>query len=233
MSKNVLCVIPARGGSKSIRKKNIRELNGKPLIYYTISEALKAFDKKNLVISTDDDEIAKISMDYGCNIYFKRPKKLATDKAQSYEVILHSLKFMEKLFDKKYHSIMMLQPTSPFRTFKHINKSLQMIKSKHIDSVVSVVNVDGYHPYRMKVIKKNYLYNYYEQGFEDMRPRQILPKIFIRNGAIYLNKRDVIVHQKQLVGKKVMPLIMKPKESVNIDSIIDFYVAESLLKKRG
>ena len=77
------------------------------------------------------------------------------------------------------------------------------------------------------------MYNYYEQGFEDMRPRQILPKIFIRNGAIYLNKRDVIVHQKQLVGKKVMPLIMKPKESVNIDSIIDFYVAESLLKKRG
>lgn len=227
---NVLCVIPARGGSKSIIKKNIAKLNGMPLIAYTILEAQKVFPKKNIVISTDDKEIASVSKKYGCDIYFKRPKKLASDNAKSYEVILHSLNFMENLNNKLYDKILMLQPTSPLRKSSHIIKSLKIINERNVDSVVSIVNVNGYHPYRMKIIKNNFLKNYIDQGFEDMRPRQLLPNIFIRNGAIYLNKRKVIINEKQLVGKKVKPLIMKDFESINIDSVNDLYLAESILK---
>ena len=227
---NVLCVIPARGGSKSIKKKNIAKLNGKPLIAYTILEAQKVFPKENIVVSTDDKEIASVSKKYGCDIFFKRPKKLASDNAKSYEVILHSLNFMENLNNKLYDKILMLQPTSPLRKSSHIIKSLKIINERNVDSVVSIVNVNGYHPYRMKIIKNNFLKNYIDQGFEDMRPRQLLPNIFIRNGAIYLNKRKVIINEKQLVGKKVKPLIMKDFESINIDSVNDLYLAESILK---
>lgn len=227
---NVLCVIPARGGSKSIIKKNIAKLNGKPLIAYTILEAQKVFPKENIVVSTDDKEIASVSKKYGCDIFFKRPKKLASDNAKSYEVILHSLNFMENLNNKLYDKIIMLQPTSPLRKSSHIIKSLKIINERNVDSVVSIVNVNGYHPYRMKIIKNNFLKNYIDQGFEDMRPRQLLPNIFIRNGAIYLNKRKVIINEKQLVGKKVKPLIMKDFESINIDSVNDLYLAESILK---
>ena len=138
---------------------------------------------------------------------------------------------MEKFYNTKYDAIMMLQPTSPLRKASHIKEALKIFNSNNVDSVISVVDVEGYHPYRMKKIKNNYLYNYIDQGFEDMSPRQSLSKIFIRNGAIYLNKRAVIMEIKQLVGKTVKPLIMNPKESVNIDSIIDFYLAEKLLKK--
>ena len=225
-----MCVIPARGGSKSIKKKNIAKLNGKPLIAYTILEAQKVFPKENIVISTDDKEIASVSKKYGCDIFFKRPKKLASDNAKSYEVILHSLNFMENLNNKLYDKIIMLQPTSPLRKSSHIIKSLKIINERNVDSVVSIVNVNGYHPYRMKIIKNNFLKNYIDQGFEDMRPRQLLPNIFIRNGAIYLNKRKVIINEKQLVGKKVKPLIMKDFESINIDSVNDLYLAESILK---
>lgn len=227
---NILCIIPARGGSKSVRKKNIKNLNGLPLIAYTIIEAQKVFPKENIIISTDDDQIAAVARNYGCDIYFKRPKKLSTDKAKSYEVVLHSLNYMEKLNNKLYDKVLMLQPTSPLRKSYHILKSLKIINERNVDSVVSIVNVSGYHPYRMKVIKNKFLKNFIDQGFEDMRPRQSLPNIFIRNGAIYLNKRKVIINEKQLVGKKVKPLIMEDYESVNIDSINDFYLAESIFK---
>ena len=230
-NKEILCVVPARGGSKSILKKNIKFLDGKPLIFYTIREALKVFKKENIVISSDDDQILDVAKKNGCNVYFKRPKKLATDSAKSYGVVLHSLNFMEKLNNIKYEAIMMLQPTSPLRKSSHIKKSIKIFNSNNVDSIVSVVDVDGNHPYRMKTIKNKYLHNYFDQGFEDMRPRQKLPKIYIRNGAIYLNKRSVIMKNKQLVGKKVMPLIMEAKYSINIDSIIDFYVAEQMIKK--
>ena len=137
---------------------------------------------------------------------------------------------MENLNNKLYDKIIMLQPTSPLRKSSHIIKSLKIINERNVDSVVSIVNVNGYHPYRMKIIKNNFLKKYIDQGFEDMRPRQLLPNIFIRNGAIYLNKRKVIINEKQLVGKKVKPLIMKDFESINIDSVNDLYLAESILK---
>tara|TARA_X000000950_G_C13838762_1_gene629281 strand:- start:373 stop:1074 length:702 start_codon:yes stop_codon:yes gene_type:complete len=229
--KKILCVIPARGGSRAVKNKNIRLLGGKPLIYYTIKEALKVNEILDVVVSTDNNKIAQISKKYEAKVPFIRPKILATNNALSINVVKHSLEFMEKVNNIKYDYVLMLQPTSPFRKSKHIKSAIKKLISNKSDSVVSVVDVIGHHPYRMKIIKNNKLKNYIDQGYEDMRPRQKLPKVYIRNGAIYLNKRSVIIKQNQLVGKNVIPLIMSENDSINIDTYKDFLIAENVFKK--
>ena len=188
----ILGVIPARGGSKSVNKKNIAEIAGFPLIYYTINEAKKISLFTDLIVSTDDKEIANISKKYGAKVPFMRPLEIAQDDTLSIDVLKHSLFEMEKIKNTEYDAVMMLQPTSPFRNEKHIDESIKIFKETNADSVVSVVSVEGYHPFRMKRMIGHSLINYIDQGFEDMRPRQVLPKVFIRNGAIYLSKSNVI-----------------------------------------
>ena len=157
---NILTIIPARGGSKSIPRKNIRSLNGKPLISYTINAALATSSLTDIIVSTDDSEIAEISKKLGVKVPFIRPKELASDKAESAPVIEHALSFMEKVKSIKYDAILMLQPTSPLRTTKHINDSIELFKSRECDSVVSVTSVGANHPYRMKRLIGDQLVNF-------------------------------------------------------------------------
>tara|TARA_B100000886_G_scaffold274459_1_gene198401 strand:+ start:2100 stop:2804 length:705 start_codon:yes stop_codon:yes gene_type:complete len=231
--KKILAVIPARGNSKGIRKKNLAILKDKPLIYYTINEAKKTNLITDLIVSTEDVKIAKISNKYKCSTPFLRPKKLSKDDTKTFPVVLHALKFMENQNKKKYDLILLLQPTSPLRKKKDIEKSINILVKnyKRYDSLVSLVSVGAHHPFRMKVIKKNFVKNFIDQGFEDMRPRQKLPKIFIRNGAIYLIKRNSFLKNKSLVGKKVYPYLMNDKNSINIDDKIGLKLANTLLSK--
>ena len=229
---NILAVIPARGDSKSIPRKNIVKVNGKPLISYTISAALEVDCLTDIVVSTEDPEIAEISKKLGAQVPFIRPLSLASDDSQSFPVIEHALHFMEKVRGFKYDAILMLQPTSPLRTSKHINDSIDLFNSEKCDSVVSIASVGGNHPLRMKRFEGNKLVNYIDQGFWDMRPRQILPDVYIRNGAIYLIRRDVIIEQSQLIGTMCLGYVMSDIQSVNIDTPIDLMVAELLLKKK-
>ena len=224
----LLSVIPARGGSKSVEKKNIQLINGFPLIYYTIKEAKKVKYITDLIVSTDDKNIAEISENYGADVPFIRPKKLAKDDTLSVDVLKHSLREMERIKKIKYDAILMLQPTSPFRKSKHINDSIKIFLNDDCDSVVSVVLVDGYHPFRMKCMIGIKIIIYIDQGFEDMRPRQSLPKVFIRNGAIYLTKAELIRENKTLVGEKCIPYLMDENDSINIDTELDFLTAEQL-----
>ena len=227
-----LAIIPARGGSKGIPRKNIAILNGKPLIYYTIEAAKKSEYLTDVVVSTEDVEIAKISRDLGALVPFIRPSNLATDEAESAPVIEHALKFMEDKRGFEYDAILMLQPTSPLRTSEHIDKSIKLFSSKDCDSLVSIVSVGGNHPLRMKTLIGDRLLNYVEQGFWNMKPRQSLPDVYIRNGSIYLIKRDTFVHSKQLIGKSCLGLPMNEFDSVNIDSPIDFKIADLILKDK-
>ena len=227
----ILGVIPARGGSKSVNKKNIAEIGGFPLIYYTIKEAKKIPLFTDLIVSTDDKEIANISKKYGAKVPFIRPLEIAQDHTLSIDVLKHSLLEMEKIKNTEYDAVMMLQPTSPFRKEKHINESIKIFKETNADTVVSVVSVEGYHPFRMKRMIGNYLINYIDQGFEDMRPRQVLPKVFIRNGAIYLSKSNVIKNSNYIVGKNCVGMKMSSEESLNIDSEIDLQFAKFFMKK--
>ncbi len=230
---NILGVIPARGGSKTVPRKNIALIDGKPLIAYTIEEAQKVELITDLILSTEDEEIASIGENLGVNVPFIRPHDLATDQAQSAPVLKHALSHME---DSKrglnfYDAVLMLQPTTPLRKSHHIVSAIQMMTSNPCDSVVSVVSVEGHHPFRMKRLIGNKLINLVDQGFEDMRPRQDLPKVYIRNGAIYLAKRDLIALKNTIVGTDCLGIEMDLRDSINIDTYLDFKMAEILLKE--
>jgi CMP-N-acetylneuraminic acid synthetase len=229
----ILAIIPARGGSKGVPRKNIIEINGSPLISYTISAALDVNRLTDIVVSTDNPEIAEISRKLGAQVPFMRPLDLSSDQAQSAPVIEHALFFMEKIKNFKYDAILMLQPTSPLRTSKHIEESLDLFKSNECDSVVSIASVGGNHPFRMKRLINNQLVNYIDQGFWNMKPRQSLPDVYIRNGAIYLIRREAFLQQRQLIGNNCLGYVMSDSESTNIDTPIDLKIAELLLKEKS
>ena len=232
MTIKILAVIPARGNSKSIKLKNITKFDKKPLIEYTIKAAKKSKYIDDLIVSTDNKKIKKICETLNCRVPFLRPSKLSRDSTPTLPVILHAVRFMEKSLKKKYDYILLLQPTSPLRQVRDIDNSIKLLlRNKKFDSIVSVTEVGANHPYRMKIIKKNKLINFFDQGFEDMRPRQKLPKVYIRNGAIYLIKKKTLFKKGSLVGYNTLPYIMKKNNSINIDSQEDLLLARYYLKK--
>ena len=229
----LLAVIPARGDSKGVPRKNIASINNRPLISYTIDAALSVDRITDVVVSTDDEEIAKVAENLGAKVPFIRPANLATDSAESAPVIIHALKHMEAKHNWNYDAVIMLQPTSPLRTSDNINQALDLYSSKPCDSVVSIISVGGYHPFRMKRLEGEQLVNYIDQGFWDMRPSQILPSVYIRNGAIYLLNRDILLKHEMLIGEHCLGLKMSDEDSINIDTRLDFIMAELLMKERN
>ena len=228
--KKILAVIPARAGSKKIKNKNIIKIKKKPLIYYTIIEAIKSKFIDEICLSTDSVKIQNISKSFGLDSFFLRPKILSTDNALTKDVVLHALKQSEKFYKKKFDYIILLQPTCPLRKSYHIDDAIiKIIKNKQ-NSLISICDVEGYHPNRMKIIKGNLLYNYTKNKAEDMRPRQKLPKVYIRNGAIYISKVNFFKKKRVLTDSKSVPYLMDNTESINIDGPIDLELAKTLLK---
>ncbi|OVE76450.1 hypothetical protein BVX97_01020 [bacterium E08(2017)] len=228
--KSILGVIPARGGSKGIPGKNIKNLAGKPLIAYTIETALAANMITDVVVSTDSEEIQNIALQYGAQAPFLRPDELATDKALAIPTIQHAVTEMEKLKNITYDAIIMLQPTTPLKTASDLDEALGALVNSDAEGVISVVNVDNWHPMKMKVIDNGLLLDYKKPPTENP-PRQTLPPVFMVNGAIYATKRDVFMNDSSFMGKKCLPYEMPPERSVNIDTEADFLVAEYYMKK--
>jgi len=225
----VLGVISARGGSKGIPKKNIVDLAGKPLISYTIAAAAGSKMLSSCIVSTDDEEIAQVAKLAGARVPFMRPAELSSDTALSLPVVLHALEFVEREDSIVFDAIVLLQPTAPFRTADDIDACLQLLFDSGADSVVSVVDVGGYHPLRMKRIVAGRLVNYIDQGQEDMRPRQQLPSVYIRNGSIYAIRRSALIQQQTLVGADARPYVMPAERSINIDGMLDLNLARLYL----
>ena len=228
-NKRILGVIPARGGSKGIPGKNLHEISGKPLIQYTIEASKDSKFLSEFIISTDSEEIANFSRSIGGDVPFIRPDRLSTDKALSLPVVLHALEFMESYIGKKYDIVVMLQPTTPLRHYKDIDSAINILLGGQADSVISVTEVGGYHPLRMKRIKDGRLINYIDQGIEDMRPRQELPPVYIRNGAIYAAYREVLVENNSFSGKDCYAYKMPAERSVNIDTLDDLTLAKKYI----
>jgi CMP-N,N'-diacetyllegionaminic acid synthase len=226
----ILGIIPARGGSKGIKNKNLYKLNGKPLIYYSIQAAKKSKLLTDFVVSTDCLEIKRVSESYGANVPFVRPEHLSDDKALAVPTIQHAVSFCETFNKFKYDYIVMLQPTAPLRTHEDIDNSLFKLINEDGDGIISIVDVDNYHPVKMKTIKNDRLFDFIDSGLENP-PRQSLPPIFIVNGAVYATKRDVFMINNTFKGKKCLPYIMPKNTSINIDSVEDFTVAEYFLKE--
>tara|TARA_B100000925_G_scaffold290804_1_gene276906 strand:+ start:3418 stop:4122 length:705 start_codon:yes stop_codon:yes gene_type:complete len=226
-----LGIIPARAGSKSIKNKNIIKLKNKPLIYYTIKAAKKSILKNNFVVSTDDPKILKICKALKVKYFFKRPKKFSTDKTTAIQLLNYLIEDLEKKnFDFK--NIVYLQPTSPFRDYKTINKAIKIFqKNSKLDSLISVCEVDSFHPARMKFMtKKNILLDNIYTEKKEGQNKQDLKKMYIRNGAIYIFKKKNL-KKKTIKGKKSYGFVMTKKNSINIDSIDDLNYSKFLINK--
>ena len=217
----VLGLIPARGGSKSIPRKNLVDLGGLPLIQWTIQSALDS-NLTRVVVSTDDDEISEVSESLGAEVPFKRPAELSSDLTLSIDVVLHALDVLAEEFD----AVMMLQPTSPFRTSTDIENAIKIIGAA--SSVISVVPVEGTHPARMKFVEDGVLIDPpFAETIENM-PRQDLRPMYIRNGAIYLTRVSDLRH-RTFKGALSRALIMPKERSINIDTSFDLALARVAL----
>lgn len=218
-------IIPARGGSKGIKNKNLYVLNGNPLIYYSIEAAKKSKLITDFVVSTDSLEIKKVSEAYGAEVPFIRPDHLSSDTALAVPTIQHAVLLVESMKDITYDYIIMLQPTAPLRTHEDIDNSLSKLIEEGGDGIISVVDVANYHPIKMKTIKDGVLLDFINSGLENP-PRQSLPPVYIVNGAIYATKRDVFINKHTFKGDHCIPFIMPQNRSTNIDDPQDFLVAE-------
>ncbi len=227
-SPRVLGVIPARGGSKGVPKKNIRVLDGQPLIVYTIQASLACPLITDLVLTTDDPEIQRIALDAGCQAPFLRPPELATDLALAIPTIQHAVAEMESLGNAKYDVVVMLQPTTPLRATEDLSAALARLLASDASGIVSIVDVDNWHPMKMKCLEGDFLVNYADPPVENP-PRQILPPVYIVNGAIYATRRDVLMNGNTFTGSQCLGFLMPPERSVNIDTELDFLAAEHFL----
>jgi CMP-N-acetylneuraminic acid synthetase len=229
----VLAVIPARGGSKAVPRKNIREVGGRPLIAWTIDAALAARELfHDVVVSTDDEEIAEISRRSGASVPFLRPAELATDQAKSLPVIQHATRVVEERDAVRMDWVMILQPTAPARSVDDIRRSLELAAEGGCDSVISVVRVLAHHPILMKKIENDLLVPFCIEEREGTRRQDYAPAAWMRNGAIYLTRRDVLMETGSIWGERIRPLVMPEERSVSIDSEIDLLVFEAMLARR-
>ncbi len=226
----ILGIVPARGGSKGVPGKNIKELAGKPLIAYTIEAALNS-SIDELILSTDDIGIAEVAMKFGARVPFTRPEILSNDTAKSIDVAIHGLTKMESIDKCEYDAIMLLQPTAPFRSSDDINSAIEILKNTHdADSVISVVDVQAHHPARMKYLENGVLIDPPFCEACENQNRQELKPMYIRNGAIYLTRRKTLL-SNSYKGKKCMAYVMPEIRSSNIDTLHDFDLAEWMYNK--
>jgi CMP-N,N'-diacetyllegionaminic acid synthase len=231
--KDILCIIPARMGSKAIKLKNFKKLNNKPLIQYSIDTAKKIKKYCDIVISSDYRKIKKIIIANNLTFYGLRPKKLSGDKIETLDVVKYELRKIQKILQKKFKYILLLQPTSPIRDHRKIIKAIMIIKKKKfINSVISIKDVDANHPARMKILRKdNTVVNFLKNKKENMQPRQNLKKIYIRSGSFYLIKVNKMLKENSLVSNKCYGIVVKDLEASNIDNIQDFKILDMNLKR--
>ena len=228
----ILSIILARGGSKSITNKNIIDLCEKPLIAYTIIEAKKSKYINRIIVSTDDPKIKSIAIKYGAEVPFNRPKHLATDTATSLDAMIHATEWCERSENKKYDFIVELMCTNPMKTVADIDGAIEKLIETKADSVIGMSKLDDKHPARAKKIVNDRIVDFCVPELSSRR-QDLKPEAYIRNGSIYAIKRDVLMVDKIRFGSKnSRPYLMSEEKSVNIDNEIDLIVAEALMKKR-
>lgn len=222
MNKTFLAIIPARGGSKRLPRKNVLDLCGKPLIAYSIEAGLKSKYISKVVVSSDDEEILQISQNFGADI-IKRPDELASDTATTFDVIEHTIKSLGK-----YDYIVLLQATSPLRNEKHIDEAIELLEEKNADAVVSVCEMDHSPLWSNTLPKDESMKNFLRDEILNKRS-QDLPKYYRLNGAIYICKTGELLKNKGFFLKKnIYAYKMDKKHSVDIDDEIDFIVAKEI-----
>jgi CMP-N,N'-diacetyllegionaminic acid synthase len=229
----VLGIVTARGGSKGIPRKSIAPLLGRPLLSYTAEAVLAARRLTRTVLSTDDEEIACVGRECGLEVPFLRPAELAQDDTPTIPVLQDVVRKLEAA-GERYDAVMTLQPTCPLRRPEDIDGAIEFLEESAADSVISFVAVGDKHPARMKFIDDHgrVIDPPFAEEYEGQR-RQDLPRLYLREGSIYLTRRSVLMERNSLKGNDCRAWIVPEERACNIDTPIDLVIAEQMLKSRG
>jgi len=220
MNNDTIAIIPARGGSKGIPRKNIKHLDDKPLITYTIDAALDSVKVDEVIVSTDDKEIGKVAADAGATVPFLRPAELAEDDTPTEPVITHALNNVSE----EYQQLILLQPTSPLRTATHVTEALQQYRSQDANSLLSVVPTHSYRWVRTADGAKQVNYDGNRDRRQDKTPE------YEENGAIYVTDCESFLRTENLTAGRTILYVMDEQESIDIDTPIDLWLAEEILQ---
>lgn len=229
----VLGVVPARGGSRGIPRKNLKMLAGKPLIAYILEAALQAKTLDRVIVSTEDEEVAAVAREYGVEVPFLRPKDLARDEVSLIPVVKHAMEYLDNQ-GWRANIVVSLQPSSPLTEPADIDNAVNKMIETGCDSVVSVYQIERQHPYWAMKLDEDRLIPVYPEGFRFLQ-RQELPPLYVLVGAIYVRRRELLEKWSSkdfALGGDVRGIVMSPEKSIDINEPMDFLVAEAILKDK-
>jgi len=229
----ILTIIPARCGSKGIKDKNIIDVCGQPLIAYSIKQGLELKENglvEKVIVSTDCQKIADVSLEYGAEVPFLRPEEISGDKAKSIDFMVHALEFFENK-DEYFDAVLLLQPTSPIRTFELLSNSINLFKSTNNNSLISV--------YKEEYINDLVMYkNIDEKELQALNPlhnkgvrRQDHGSVFVRNGSIYITRSEYLKTQKLIISDDPLFVEMSKSDSINVDTLDDLELLKRTICK--
>jgi len=229
----VLALIPARGGSKSIPRKNIRSFAGHPLIAYSIAAGLAAESVTRLLVSTDDEEIAAIARKYGAETPFLRPAELSQDNTPDLPVFQHALQWLEENEGYRPEILVQLRPTSPLRRVWHIDQSIYQLLAHPEADAIRTVCEPFQNPFKMWQIDPEgfmqpLIHTEYQEAYN--MPRQLLPAVYWQTGYVDAAWRDTIIEKASMTGERILPLVIPPNDWIDIDSADDWRRAERMLE---
>jgi len=231
-NKRIISIIPARGGSKGVPRKNIKQLLGKPLIAWTIEEAKGSKYINRVIVSTDDEEIAEISKNYGAEV-IKRPKELARDDSPTIDAIMHAINWFEER-GEYFDIIVLLEPTSPLRDVEDIDKCIEiLIGNPKAEAIVSVAKLESTHPEFNVVINKEGFIRKLNgtTNFKVLR-RQDLKNIYFFEGSIYISYIETLKQKRTFYHESTLAYIVPKYKSLEIDELCDFICVEALMKAK-
>lgn len=229
----MIAIIPARGGSKGVPGKNIRNLCGKPLITYTISAALKSKSIEKVIVTTDSLEIATIAKEYGADVPFVRPADLASDTASAVDVYLHAINFLQEELHESIEKLMVLLPTAPFRNEKHIDEAFELFQNAKADTLISMKEADTPISWYYEKDASSRVRNIGFDSDKAVVNRQLNQKYYVPNGAIYILDRQLLLEKRTYYTNNTVAYVMGSEESIDIDHEIDFMLAELLMEGKN
>ncbi|PMH28899.1 acylneuraminate cytidylyltransferase [Vibrio lentus] len=230
--KKVLVVIAARGGSKGLPGKNIRDLCGKPLIGWSIEAALNSKYADRVVVTTDDEVIAEVARSEGADVPFLRPAKFATDQSPSSGAILHAIDFCE--VEGKYEYVVLLEPTSPLTESQDVDRALEILSASDSLAIVGIADVEDCHPeFCVQKSKNGKITKYGEANFSMPKRRQDLETIYAFDGSLYISDIDTYKKYQTFYHENTIGYVSEPWKKYEIDTLMDFLVVEVMMKNKN
>lgn len=233
LNKKILAIILARGGSKGLPGKNIKEICGKPLIAWSINAAKESKFIDKLMVSTDSKEILKISNKYGANVPFLRPDCLSNDLVSSFDALEHAITFCKEELNETYDYIVLLEPTSPLRTSLDIDNAIEKLIKSNADSIVGICKTEDQNPaFLIKKDNNDFISSYVNSEMKSIR-RQDIEDVFFFEGTIYISRTEVLLDKKTFYHENTIGYEVPKYKSLEIDDIDDFIMVEAIMKYKG